>query len=104
MTGESIDTLLSFELNGSTQWALLRGNVRTRRVLLVVQQGPAFPLIEDAAVFDRRLQLESECVVVYWDQRGTGKSCRAEPATIHVAQLVQDLRVLIDALCARLER
>ena len=102
MTARPLDSLEAFDINGSTQWVLLRGNLRTRRVLLVLQQGPGLPLIQDARVFEQRLRLESDGVVAYWDQRGTGKSCQADPSTIQVPTLVEDVRALVDALCARL--
>ena len=102
MTTRRIDSLESFDIEGSTQWVLLRGNLAARRVLLIVQQGPGFPLIQDARVFERRLRLESEAVVAYWDQRGTGKSFQADPSTIHLARLTADVRAMVDALCARL--
>ena len=102
MTTRQIDSLESFDIDGSTQWVLLRGDPRPRRVLLIVQQGPGFPLIQDARAFERRLHLESEGVVAYWDQRGTGRSWRADPATINLARQVADVRAMVDALCARL--
>jgi pimeloyl-ACP methyl ester carboxylesterase len=102
MTTRRIDSLEPFDMNGFTQWVLLRGNVATRRVLLIVQQGPGFPLIQDARVFEQKLHLEKEAVVAYWDQRGTGKSFRADSSTINLAQSVADVRAMVDALCARL--
>jgi proline iminopeptidase len=102
MSTRLIDSLEPFEINGCRQWVLLRGDLATKRVLLIVQQGPGLPLIQDARVFERRLRLESQAVVAYWDQRGTGKSFRADPATITLAQSVADVRAVIDALCARL--
>lgn len=102
MTTRPIDSLESFDIDGSTQWVLLRGSVQTGRVLLVVQQGPGLPFIQDARVFERQLCLETEGVVAYWDQRGTGKSFRADPSTFHLARLVADVRAMVDALCARL--
>jgi len=102
MTTAHIDALESFDINGSPQWVLLRGSLATKRVLLIVQQGPGFPLIPDAPAFERKLHLEAEAVVAYWDQRGTGKSFRADPSTITLAQSVADVRALVDALCARL--
>lgn len=103
MTTRHIDSLESFDINGLAQWVLLRGNLETRRLLLIVQQGPGFPLIQDARELERRLHLEAEGVVAYWDQRGTGKSFRADPSTITVAQSVADVRAVVDALCARLK-
>jgi pimeloyl-ACP methyl ester carboxylesterase len=38
-----------------------------------------------------------------WDQRGTGKSFRAEPSTNNLAQSVADVRAMVDALCVRLK-
>src|SRR4051812_39378901 len=101
-TQHLVDSLESFDINGLAQWVLLRGNLATRRVLLIVQQGPGFPLIQEARAFEEKLHLETEGVVAYWDQRGTGKSFRADPATITLAQSVADVRAVIDALCARL--
>jgi hypothetical protein len=40
--------------------------------LLAVQAGPGLPMIHEARVFEDRLRLENEFVVVYWDQRGCG--------------------------------
>ena len=102
MSTRAIDSLESFEINGCSEWVLLRGNLATKRVLLIVQQGPGFPLIQDARVFEQRLHLEVGTVVAYWDQRGTGESFRADPATITLAQSVADVRAVVDALCARL--
>jgi pimeloyl-ACP methyl ester carboxylesterase len=102
MTTRNIDALESFDINGCRQWVLLRGDLTTRRVLLVVQQGPGVPLIQDARVFEQQLHLEKEGVVAYWDQRGTGKSFRADSSTITLAHSVADVRAVVDALCARL--
>jgi proline iminopeptidase len=102
VTTGHIDSLESFEINGLRQWVLLRGNPATRRVLLIVQQGPGLPLIQDARVFEQKLHLEQEAVVAYWDQRGTGKSFRADPSTITLGQMVADVRAMVDRLCARL--
>jgi pimeloyl-ACP methyl ester carboxylesterase len=103
VTAGRIDSLESFDVDGATQWVLLRGNSRSRRVLLIVQQGPGLPLIHEARAFERRLHLEADAVVAYWDQRGTGKSLSADPSTINLAQLVADVRAMVDALCARLQ-
>jgi pimeloyl-ACP methyl ester carboxylesterase len=45
-------------------------------VLLLMQQGPGLPIINEAPRFERLLGLESAFTVVYWDQRGTGLSSR----------------------------
>jgi pimeloyl-ACP methyl ester carboxylesterase len=97
-----IDSLESFDIGGMAQWVLLRGDLRSGRVLLIVQQGPGLPLIHEAQALERRLHLEAGGVVVYWDQRGTGRSWDADPTTINLARLVADVRAMVDALCTRL--
>jgi proline iminopeptidase len=103
MTSRRIDSLESFDIDGSAQWVLLRGDSARGRVLLIVQQGPGLPLIHEAQALERRLHLEAGAVVAYWDQRGTGKSWDADPSTISLGRLVADVRAMVDALCARLE-
>jgi proline iminopeptidase len=97
-----IDSLESVEIGGTTQWVLLRGNPLAGRVLLIVQQGPGLPLIHEADAIERRLRIESHVLVAYWDQRGTGRSCEADIATLDPARLVSDVRDMVDTLCARL--
>jgi proline iminopeptidase len=98
----NIDSLGSFDIDGTPQWVLLRGDFRSRRVLLIVQQGPGLPLIHEARAIEQRLHLESDAVVAYWDQRGTGKSLSADASTINLTRLVSDVRTMIDALCTHL--
>ncbi len=100
---ESIDTLERFDLGGPPQWALVRGRNRANPVLLLVQAGPGFPIIHDAAVIERRLRLEENFQVVYWDQRGTGKSFDPrDHETLTVETLVADVRAMARAVCERL--
>ena len=93
-----IDSLESFDIDGMPQWVLLRGDLRSRRVLLIMQQGPGLPLIHEASAIEQRLHLESDAVVAYWDQRGTGKSLSADASTINLTRLVSDVRAMINAL------
>jgi proline iminopeptidase len=102
MTTQRIDSLERFDIDGATQWVLLRGAPSSRRVLLIVQQGPGLPLIHEARALERRLQIEAEVVVAYWDQRGTGKSLGADPSAVNLARLVADVHAVVDALCTRL--
>ena len=45
-------------------------------VLLLIQQGPGLPMINEARRFELLLGLEQVFTVVYWDQRGCGRSLR----------------------------
>lgn len=71
-----IDTLEPVQLGGVKQWIRTRGTSADNPVLLLMQQGPGFPIINEARAWERRLGLEQDFTVVYWDQRGTGLSAR----------------------------
>ncbi len=69
-----IDTLEVVQLGGITQRIRVRGANASNPVLLLMQQGPGLPIINDARRLERLLGLEKAFTVVYWDQRGTGLS------------------------------
>src|SRR5262249_27361631 len=101
-TGIAIDTLERFEINGTTQWALIRGQKPDAPVMLLIQQGPGFPMIQEAPELERDLKLEAEFRVVYWDPRGTGKSCVASArGELTIDDLAADVRAMVRALCRR---
>jgi hypothetical protein len=64
-----IDTLEGVQLGGITQWIRVRGVDASNPVLLLMQQGPGFPIINDARRLQHLLGLEKAFTVVYWDQR-----------------------------------
>jgi len=99
-----LDTLERFDLGGGPQWALVRGQSRTSPVLLLVQAGPGLPMIHEAERMERDLHLEEHFRVVYWDQRGTGKSVQAANGdAMTVETLVADVRGMVHAVCERLK-
>ncbi|HEX6855588.1 MAG TPA: alpha/beta fold hydrolase [Streptosporangiaceae bacterium] len=69
-----IDALEPVQLGGITQWIRIRGTSTANPVLLLMQQGPGFPIINETRAWEQRLGLEQDFTVVYWDQRGTGLS------------------------------
>ena len=69
-----IDALEPVRLGGITQWIRTRGTDRANPVLLLMQQGPGLPIINETRAWERRLGLEQDFTVIYWDQRGTGLS------------------------------
>jgi len=99
-----ICVLESFPVGDSTQWALIRGADQDLPVLLVLQAGPGFPIIHDADALEGLLHWEQEFVVVYWDQRGCGKSFGAlQPhAGLSLAQCVADTAQMIKNLQDRM--
>ena len=98
-----IDTLEGVRLGGITQWIRVRGTDASNPVLLLMQQGPGLPIINDASRLEHLLGLENAFTVVYWDQRGTGLSARslrtnANPFEISVARMVDDTVTLLELL------
>src|SRR5215475_15015406 len=75
-TTRAINKLEAVGIGGTTQWVLLRGRDTSNPVLLLIQQGPGLPMINEAGAIERNLHLEEEFVVAYWDQRACGKSFR----------------------------
>ncbi len=72
--------------------------------MLVVQAGPGIPMIHEARAFERALRLESCFRVVYWDQRGAGKSLgRSRGAgPMGLDDLAADVLAVLDTLASRL--
>jgi pimeloyl-ACP methyl ester carboxylesterase len=75
-TKMAIDTLEAIPAGDTTQWIRIRGASASNPVLLLIQQGPGLPMINEARRFERLLGLEQYFTVVYWDQRGCGRSLR----------------------------
>jgi pimeloyl-ACP methyl ester carboxylesterase len=72
----TLDTLEAVQVGGSTQWIRIRGAKGANPTLLLIQQGPGLPMINEARRLERDLRLEDSFNVVYWDQRGCGLSLR----------------------------
>src|SRR5262245_10009384 len=98
-----IDTLEAVQLGGITQWIRVRGADASNPALLLMQQGPGLPIINDAPRFEHLLGLENAFTVVYWDQRGTGLSSpllrmNSRRFEISVARMVDDTVTLLELL------
>jgi pimeloyl-ACP methyl ester carboxylesterase len=101
-----IDSLEAVQLGGITQWIRVRGTDRSSPVLLLMQQGPGLPIINEVRTFERLVGLERDFTVVYWDQRGTGLSApslrrSANRFEISAARMVDDAVLMLDLLHAR---
>jgi pimeloyl-ACP methyl ester carboxylesterase len=98
-----IDTLEAVQIGGMTQWIRVRGTTAANPVLLLMQQGPGLPIINEVRGFERRLGLEKDFTVVYWDQRGTGLSSpslrmNSNRFDIGAAQIVNDTVSMLELL------
>ncbi len=70
----SITELEPVQINGTRQWLLIRGQDRTKPVLLFLHGGPGLPELPLLVGHT----LERQFVVVNWEQRGAGKSYDAD--------------------------
>jgi pimeloyl-ACP methyl ester carboxylesterase len=103
-----LDTLEAVPIGGVTQWIRIRGTSASNPVLLLMQQGPGLPIINEARRLGRLLGLEDSFTVVYWDQRGTGLSApplrhSANDQPITPAQIVEDAVSLLELLHHRFD-
>jgi pimeloyl-ACP methyl ester carboxylesterase len=95
-----VDSLEAIPAGDSTQWIRIRGADTSNPVLLLIQQGPGLPMINEARRFEHLLRLEQDFTVVYWDQRGCGRSLRGRPNQegISLQRMVADTVSLLEYL------
>jgi pimeloyl-ACP methyl ester carboxylesterase len=96
----AIDKTVTLDVDGSRQAVRLCGVRAGLPPLLVVQGGPALPLLHEVPKFQRRLHLEQDFLVAYWDQRGCGDVPAADAQGASMARQVQDLRYVLQWLSA----
>jgi pimeloyl-ACP methyl ester carboxylesterase len=97
-----VEELVKVPINGIDQWLSIRGRDRRNPILLVLHGGPASPSMPADYVYQS--PWEDYFTVVQWDQRGAGKTYKAnteaqmapgmtiEGMTDDAAQVVQYLR------------
>jgi pimeloyl-ACP methyl ester carboxylesterase len=98
-----IDRLEPVQLGESTQWIRIRAANAANPPLLLVQMGPGLPMINEIPAFGRALSLEDDFTVIYWDQRGCGRSLRSADATreLNLRAMAGDTERLLALLCDR---
>ncbi len=95
-----ISSLEKITLGGVEQWILIRGQDRTRPVLLFLHGGPGAPEMPFSHL---NADLEKSFVVVQWDQRGSGKSWSSSipKESMTIKQFVADTHDLVELLRER---
>lgn len=91
----SIAEVSYLHLGGVDQWTMIRGARRSNPLLLMLHGGPG---LSDTPFFRRfNASLETHFTVVYWDQRGTGRSFdrHIPPSSMTVERFIADLDELI---------
>jgi pimeloyl-ACP methyl ester carboxylesterase len=96
----AVDSLQAIRVGDTTQWIRIRGADASNPVLLLIQQGPGLPMINEARRFEHLLGLEQIFTVVYWDQRGCGRSLRGREGQTGVKMdlMVADTLSLLEYL------
>ena len=90
------------KLGGIDQWVMIRGESVANPALVILHGGPGF---SDTPFFRRyNAPLERSFTVVYWDQRGAGKSFsrRIPGSSMRVEQFIADRDELLETVRARL--
>lgn len=105
----AVDTLEPVQLGGMTQWIRTRATDASNPVLLLMQQGPGLPIINEVRTYERLLGLEKDFTVIYWDQRGTGLSSHSlrtkhNRFNISADRMVNDTVSLLELLRNRFGR
>ena len=88
-------------IGGVEQWVLIRGRDRANPLLVLLHGGPGS---SETALFRAfNAALEDAFTVVYWDQRGAGRSYRRslDAAQLTTDRFVADLDELVDLMLAR---
>ncbi len=95
-----IGSIEKVRLGGLDQWIQIRGEDRSKPILLFLHGGPGFPQMPFAHL---NADLEKHFVVVHWDQRGAGKSYSSAipDDAMKVDQFVADTRELTQLLLQR---
>jgi pimeloyl-ACP methyl ester carboxylesterase len=98
---DSIAEVKYLRLGGLDQWVMIRGERIANPALIILHGGPGMSETQFFRQFNA--SLESSFTIVYWDQRGAGKSFdRTIPASsMTVEQFLADLDDLVDAVRAR---
>ena len=98
----SIAQVEYLELGGLDQWVMIRGVDVANPLLILLHGGPG---MSETRFFRLcNAALEKHFTVIYWDQRGTGKSFYPDipRSSMTVEQFVSDLDELVDTMCRRL--
>ena len=93
---DSIATMEMLPINGVAQSAWFRAADVGNPPLVLVHGGPG---ASESALFRHYdAELEKHFLVVYWEQRGTGRSYHADidPSSMTIAQIVRDLDAVVD--------
>ena len=91
----AINITTKLAINDATQQIRMCAERFGLPLILIVQAGPGLPLLHEVTKFQRRLNLEKNFTVCYWDQRGCGIALRHDATNVSLPQQVDDLRAIL---------
>ncbi|MFW5792958.1 MAG: alpha/beta hydrolase [Bacteroidota bacterium] len=97
----SISEIITINLGGLDQYLIIRGVDKTKPVMLFLHGGPGSPEAAFMKHFNR--DIENDYVMVYWEQRGAGKSFSKNipPESMTLEQMISDTQELSEYLIKR---
>ena len=97
----SISEITNVEIGGIDQYLIIRGADTSKPVILFVHGGPGSP--ETALMRALNPTIENDFVMVYWEQRGAGKSYsnNIPPETMNLEQFISDTQEVSEYLIKR---
>ena len=100
----SISTIEKVMLGGQEQYLIIRGADSTKPVMLFLHGGPGSP--EFAFMNNTNRAIENDFVMVYWEQRGAGKSYSKDipVESMNLSQFISDTRELSELLALRFKQ
>lgn len=104
---DGINILEPINIGGIQQWISVRGENTENPLLLILHGGPGFSMMPYSSIFD---SLESNFIIVQWDQRGAGKTYavnqKSPPLseTITIEQMQADTLEVVNHLRHRFKK
>ena len=97
-SGRAIHHFDLVEIGGIKQAIMINGKNANNPVLVFLHGGPGFPMLPFAPFSESMRLLEEQYTIVYWEQRGTGKSFRRSlrAETMNLDQFIDDTREVIN--------
>jgi pimeloyl-ACP methyl ester carboxylesterase len=92
----------NIEIGGIKQWIFIKGKTIKSPILLFLHGGPGdaeWPLVR---IFNS--QLENYFTIVYWEQRGAGKSFIDSTPNMNIDQFIFDTKELVDYIKKELDQ
>ncbi|MFO8067638.1 MAG: alpha/beta hydrolase [Bacteroidales bacterium] len=86
------------EIGGVDQAIMIKGDNKNNPVLVFLHGGPGYPLFPFEPMEDFMESLEEDFTIVYWEQRGTGKSYSSQISSksMNVNQFIKDTKQVIE--------